>query len=184
MPVDVSGEFENVDSIVWITHHDLEFEGAYPKSIPTHEIEGCTLVVNGHMHLTKKIKKEGQTTWFNPGAITRQALDAMEHIPRVWALDASGRIEPIELTYVKDIFDLTGRLVDSIEREESEEEALESAFVQLIQVEESQDFAETDDGMVIREQIEAKFDNEDTDKRVRSAVTGLLNSVLETTEPA
>ncbi len=178
IPKDVSGLFENCRSVVWLTHHDLEFEGAYPNSLPTHEIEGCKLVVNGHMHLTKKAKKEGQTTWFNPGNINRQAVDAINHTPRVFGFAPTGKIEAIELTHKKDVFDLTGRLVSSIKDEGSEDE-LESAFVQLIQSEDSADFSQTDDGAVIRELIETKFEGEDTGKALRGHIINLYRQVVD-----
>ncbi len=179
IPTDVSGMFSGCRTIVWITHHDLEFEGAYPNSIPTHEVKGCKLVVNGHMHLQKKPKQEGGTLWFNPGNITRQAIDAIEHIPRVYALNNAGKLEPFELQHEKDVFDLTGSFVESILEEPKEGEDLESVFVQLLQVEEGVDFAKTDDGSVIREVMEAKFAEGDVDPRVKSIVIGHLNDILE-----
>ncbi|EPX83422.1 metallophosphoesterase family protein [Salipiger mucosus] len=186
IPDDVSDMFPgDCKSVVWITHHDLAFEGAYPGSRPLHEIKGCKLAVNGHMHLMKKIRKEGETTWFNPGNITRQAVDAIEHTPRVWGFDQNGRIEPFELTHRKDVFDLTGRLISSItEDSEDEEQSLESVFVQLIQVEDSEDFSKTDDGTVIREQIETMFEDDNTDTKVRSLVVSLLNDVVESEQAA
>ncbi|NDV52869.1 metallophosphoesterase [Salipiger sp. PrR003] len=186
IPTDVSGMFPDCKSVVWITHHDLAFEGAYPGSRPLHEIKGCKLAVNGHMHLMKKIRREGETTWFNPGNITRQAVDAMEHIPRVWGFDRNGKIEPFDLTHRKDAFDLTGRLISSIMEDSAPEEegSMESVFVQLIQVEESADFSKTDDGTVIREQMETLFDESNTDTKVRSLVVGLLNEVVESEKAA
>ncbi|MBO9428500.1 metallophosphoesterase [Sulfitobacter sp. R18_1] len=180
IPTDVSGMFEDVKTVVWLTHHDLALEGAYPNSIPTHEITGCKLVVNGHMHLRKKPRKEGGTLWFNPGNITRQSIDTIEHIPHVYSFNETGKMEAFELDHEKDVFDLTGRLVDIIREEREEDtETLESAFVQLIQSEDSADFKVTDDGSVIRELIEEKFETEDTDRQVRSLVVGLFKEVME-----
>ncbi len=181
IPTDVSGIFHDCNAVVWISHHDLEFEGAYPNSIPTHEIKGCKLVINGHMHLQKKPVQKGGTLWFNPGNITRQAIDAIDHIPRVYSLNGTGQLEAIELDYERDIFDLTGSFIESIidDNLEDDDETLESAFVNLIQVESSADFAITDDGSLIREVVEAKFERDKTDNRIKSLVVGLLNEVLE-----
>lgn len=179
IPTSVEGMFGDVKAVIWITHHDLEFEGAYPNSMPTHEITGCKLVVNGHMHLTKKAKVHGQTTWFNPGNINRQAVDAMNHIPRVFVFHASGKLEALEVPHEKDVFDLTGRLVASISPDKKSADDIESAFVALIQNESIQDFAQTADGGVIREMIETKFESEATDIQIRGAVVDLLNMVVE-----
>src|SRR3546814_7832118 len=101
-------------SIVWLTHEDLAFDGSYPGAKELYEVPGVSLVVNGHMHLTKKPRNVGGTMWFNPGNITRVAVDAKDHVPAVWKFDPVNGIERIELTHEKDIFDLTGRLIDSV----------------------------------------------------------------------
>jgi predicted phosphodiesterase len=181
IPNDISQEalFKECNVVIWLTHHDLEFEGAYPNSLPTHEIKGCKLVVNGHMHLKKKPKIEGMTTWLNAGNITRQAIDAIDHIPRVHGFNNKGQIEPITLKFEKNVFDLTGGLVKRIfDDEPNEKETLESAFVQLIQADQSSDFAKTDDGTILREAMEAKFEKDNTSNAVRVRVIELLNEAL------
>ena len=169
---------ENLKTVIWITHHDIAFEGSYPGSKDAHEINGCKLVVNGHMHLTKKTLKVGDTTWFNPGNITRQALDAIQHIPRVWEFSSDGKLKPIELNYEKDVFDLTGRLVDI---QEPEKENLDSVFVRLMEVETSSEMKKTDDGSVIFENIQEKFERENTDAKIKNIIINLLSEVTENT---
>ena len=183
IPDDVSGMFPACNAVVWLTHHDLQMERPYPGAIPCKEIKGCKLVVNGHMHMLKKPRKEGGTMWFNPGNITRQATDAIEHIPTVYSFDEKGALTAHQVPHEKDVFDLTGSLISAIRVEAeagmTEEESLESAFVQLMHSEEIEDYQETEDGSVIREMMEAQFEEMQTDNRVRSIVVGLLNEVVE-----
>lgn len=73
------------DDVVWITHHDLAFEGHYPTSRPLHPIDGVDMMINGHIHDTKKPVKVGLTTCYNPGNITRLSIDMDKHIPSVWS---------------------------------------------------------------------------------------------------
>ena len=76
-----------VDKVLWVTHADLAFEGAYPGSLPLFEIQEIDHVINGHMHATKKSVKVGETVWHNPGNITRMSIDLAFHVPSVWSYD-------------------------------------------------------------------------------------------------
>lgn len=73
------------DSVVWITHGDFAFEGAYPGAAPLSEIPGVDIVINGHMHGTKKPVQMGQTVWYNPGNIVRMSVDMADEAPSAWA---------------------------------------------------------------------------------------------------
>lgn len=73
-----------VDSIVWMTHEDLAFQGAYPGAQAIEEIRGVDACFNGHMHGTSLPHKAGMTAWYNPGNITRMSVDTMDHKPSVW----------------------------------------------------------------------------------------------------
>lgn len=112
-----------VDKVIWLTHEDLAFEGAYPGATPLFEMTGVDMVVNGHMHGTKKPVKKGSTSWYNPGNITRLALDMADHVPRVWEWSPStdngmpsstGETVPALHPHVlvhqaaKEVFDYTG----------------------------------------------------------------------------
>lgn len=182
IPTDVTEMFPRCNAVIWLTHHDMDFGKPYPNSLPCHEIAGCGLVVNGHMHMSKKPVKRGVTTWFNPGNINRQSVDAIDHIPRVYGFDENGKLTPFEVPHEKDVFDLTGWLVKAIsddaeaQRPVTEEEALEAAFVQMMLSEDIVDYAVTEDGSVIREMIEQKFEVQQTDQPVRNLVLGLLKA--------
>lgn len=93
------------DCVGWITHEDMAFDGAYPGAKEVFEIDGCSWVVNGHMHLTKKPLKAGKTIWHNPGNIVRLSKDCAGHIPSVWEMSAVGALTRIPLDHVADVFE-------------------------------------------------------------------------------
>lgn len=171
-PTDVRPMFGKTDTVIWITHHDIAFENPYPGSMNPFEIIGCRMVVNGHMHLRKKPVKVGKTVWFNPGNITRQAIDAMDHIPAVWSLTVDGRFEPIALPHKKDIFDLTGKLIEAISPGEipKMDTSADSAFVNLLQADSSMEMEKTDDGSVLLEEIIEKMDRDRVPADVRQII--------------
>lgn len=177
IPQDVTEYFAEAKKVIWITHHDLAFEGSYPGSTELFAIKGCNLVVNGHMHLTKKIVQMDNTTWFNPGNITRQTADTRDHKPRVWSFNDKGKIEPIALSYEKDAFNLTGRLVDPENYESSVSEGMESVFVSLMENELSSDLEKTDDGSIILEKIEEKLKSKKMDNNMQGYILELLKEV-------
>lgn len=187
IPTDITGMFKgSYDAALWVTHHDIAFEGAYPGALIPHGIKGCGLVVNGHMHLYKGALQVEGTTWFNPGNITRMAIDAADHVPRVWEMSESGQIIPHTLPYEPEAFDFTGLLVDAIspgeipeEGEGSPEAARRSAFVELLAAERPEDLERTGDGALLREVIDEKFKRDSTEKSVRHIVLSLLDEVAQ-----
>lgn len=118
-----------VHEVVWVTHHDLTFDGKqYPNTIEPKEILGCHMVVNGHIHSERKPKKVGDTIYYNPGNITRRSIDTHDHIPRVWKYTpGNSMLSPIQLEYKKDVFDWTGRRVHASNKLETE-----NSFVSLM----------------------------------------------------
>ena len=64
-----------VDRQAWFTHHDIAFDGGYPGAVPPFAVEGCDVLINGHIHKTQKAIMAGRTRWLNPGNITRQSVD-------------------------------------------------------------------------------------------------------------
>jgi hypothetical protein len=83
--VDVARAQAEADTVLWITHGDFAFEGAYPGAAPLVAIPGVDLVVNGHMHGAKKPVKVGDTVWYNPGNIVRMSVDMADEAPAAWA---------------------------------------------------------------------------------------------------
>ena len=176
IPMDARPYFGSVDSIIWLTHHDVAFENPYPGSMAAQAVTGCKLVVNGHMHLYKKPLMVGGTVWFNPGNITRQAIDAIEHVPAAYALTAKGNLEKILVPHEQAVFDLTGKLITAISPGEapakSDDEG-ESAFVNLLKADSSMEMSRSDDGSILLEEIQDKFTRENTPVEIREIVMAL-----------
>ncbi|MGO4573742.1 metallophosphoesterase [Microvirga sp. 2TAF3] len=178
IPVDVRGSFSGVDMQAWFTHHDIAFDGGYPGAVPPFAVEGCDLLVNGHIHKTQKGILAGRTRWMNPGNITRQSVDLLDHVPRAWILDGSGDLIAQPLPFEANVFDLTGRLVDAAD-DGAVAAAVESAFVTLLQAESPTELKRSGDGSIVRDEIEAKFSQDDTSESVRAIVRSLLGEAVE-----
>ena len=182
IPRDVSGVFDDVDTVVWVTHHDVAFEGSYPGALEPHPIEGCAIVVNGHMHLRKPLVTCGATVWFNPGNITQTAVDALDHIPSVFELTSDCEIvtHELDLPTGSDAFDLTGLQVTPV-RPSADGEArsivvepqVPSAFVELLKSQDTLDMGRSGDGSLLREAIDARFESDGTGDDVRAAILSL-----------
>lgn len=105
---------EKIKNIIWITHHDLAFNDTYPGAQPVQEIKGCFMAINGHIHQTKKPIKKGDTTWYNPGNITRLSTDCDEHIPSVWEWKPELKeLNQIPLVFEKNIFNKVGQQIEA-----------------------------------------------------------------------
>jgi len=158
IPKSLKKEFrgEDVDFVIMVTHHDLAFDPQFAH-IDMKEIDGCDMVVNGHLHKTFPPQTLGQTKWFNPGNILRISVTEKDHVPSVWRWDGSSELHQHVLEYEKDIFDMTGYLINAdkqIQREEYEVEDRQSEFVRLLKAESSLEISATDDGSVLAEDIE------------------------------
>lgn len=178
IPTDARGSFSGVEEQVWFTHHDIAFDGGYPGAVPPFAVEGCDVLINGHIHKTQKSVLAGRTRWLNPGTINRQSVDLMDHVPRAWILGESGDLEALALPYESNVFDLTGRLVEAAEGGVVARE-VESAFVTLLQAESSTELKRSGDGAIVRDEIEAKFNADNTPDAVRAIVRTLLSEAVE-----
>jgi DNA repair exonuclease SbcCD nuclease subunit len=178
IPTDARGSFAGVDLHAWFTHHDIAFDGGYPGAVPPFAVEGCDVLINGHIHKTQKSVLAGRTRWMNPGNITRQSVDLVDHVPRAWILDGSGALEPQALPFENNVFDLTGRVVEAADGSDVARE-VESAFVTLLQAESSTELKRSGDGSIVRDEIEAKFAAADTSDAVRAIVRSLLGEAVE-----
>lgn len=156
-----------VDTVVWLTHDDLAFEGAYPGAKPLRLIRGVDLAVNGHMHGTAlpHALSEGdhRMAFYNPGNITRMSVDVADHVPSVWSWEpwelatmgsAQGvpvpRLErhPLQHVAAADAFNFEGRHAVAVA-----EPVLStgSAFVERLA--HDAHLARTDDGVFVRESL-------------------------------
>jgi len=177
IPTDMRGLFPPVDDTVWLTHHDLAFGAGYPGAVPPEAISGCALAINGHVHKRHPPLQVGGTRWFNPGNITRGSVDLIAHIPAVFVLSGDLTLAEERLPFTADVFDLTGRQVAADPSPEAVGR-IESAFVSLLQAETTTDLARSDDGALIREEIEAKFFRDETPEPVRAAIRSLMEAAV------
>lgn len=160
-------------NVIWITHHDVAFpESNYPGGLQPFEIEGCVVVINGHMHKYLKEVQVGETTWYNFGNINRQSIDCADHIPTVWELNPNGFI-PHEIPHVKNVFDMVGHIVDT----ESGLEKIrdKSIFADLLNNDEIEEKGEDE----ILKIIKKKFEERKTPVPVQNLVLNLWQETVE-----
>lgn len=148
--------------IVWLTHHDLDFGSTYPGAIEIKEIQGVSMLVNGHIHGTKKPMTFGKMRAHNPGNISRLSTDMVDHVPAVWKWlpIQNFELEPIVLTYFKQIFNLVHKQIQIPKSPELIEPAITpqqiSQFVEKMeQHAQVYDPSKTDDGTYVKESIKA-----------------------------
>lgn len=171
VPNDVTSMFpEDVEGVVWLTHHDWAF-GTHPESMPFHEIKGCGLVYNGHIHLPYEPVQVGQTVFCNFGTIGRTSVDQMEHHPIVTVFNADTML-PVQVPHERDVFNLTGRLVKAIEEEEQFVMPDGPSFMERFSS--FADDAQTSNGVMIVEELEERRQ----DGRLTARSYGYLNSLL------
>lgn len=124
------------EKIIWITHHDLVFKNSYPGAVPAPEIKDCILAINGHNHKYSPPIKVGETTWHNPGNITRMSKDTQEtHTPKVWMwLPSQGtELVGIEVPHQKEVFNFIGNEIKATEKDTTKKDVKNiSSFVQLL----------------------------------------------------
>jgi len=172
IPNEVSNNFK-LPNIV-ITHHDLNF-GMYSENIiALKPIKNCRAVINGHLHVTQKPIKVGETTYFNPGNITRLTLDTVDHIPSVWIWRKNvNDLERVTLNYQPKelVFDFTGRNIDKAET------LYTANFVETLK-KDIANTVQTQDGSVLKEQIDKLIVEKNVSKDVSAIIYGLLSQAL------
>ena len=183
----------NCETVIWLTHHDLAFENTYPNSIPLHNIDGVDMMINGHIHGTKKPVKVGNTACYNPGNISRLSIDMAEHLPSVWMwtpfiekqMPSSKGImvpylEQIVLPHVtgEEIFNFEGRHTQKSLIEVLPEEIEHSVFVELLKTENNSN-NKTDDGIYLKESMDAIFQEKETIEPVKLILEHLFHKALK-----
>lgn len=59
------------ETVIWLTHHNIQFPEFIDRAYKIKELPGIDWLVNGHIHRPQLTITKGQTTWANPGNITR-----------------------------------------------------------------------------------------------------------------
>lgn len=172
------------DWLIWLTHHDLAFDGAYPGAQEIHEVEGAEMLVNGHMHKPQKPIKVGEMMAFNPGNITRMSDDCRDQEPSVWIWkpDFGQRLEQRKLIFKRDVFNLAGKMFEPLAPSAEETQAMElaqkSRFAQLLKERQLDDQERTDDGAYLKEDMEGLFVELSSPPPIRAALMSLLEETL------
>lgn len=173
------------DKVVWLTHHDLAFQGAYPGSRAIEEIEGVDIMVNGHMHKPTPPVRAGSMMAFNPGNITRMSVDCHDQAPAVWAWTPSNgqELEKIELRHRKDVMNLAGYVFEeskasTVEQDGAELLLQESNFSKLLRQRQDEDARQTDDAQLLKEEMDALHLDMGNDDGFRAYMLDMLDETL------
>ena len=180
IPKSVVGLFPEAVGVIWGTHHDLAFEGTYPGALEPHAIEGCQLVINGHMHLEKTPLPVGNTLWCNFGSVMRTAIDAAGHEPAVWSFSPAEGLLKHGLPHGTDVFDLTGRMVQEASPGELAAAITRpSVFVEMLGAAGQDAVPVTDEGVLLWEALEARLAAAQTSPEVCAMVRDLHQRVVD-----
>lgn len=170
---------------IMVTHHDFDFNGKYPGAHELHEIEGCDLMVNGHMHHPTPMVLKGRTACHNPGSISRPSVDLVRHQPvvSVWTPAHCLNLEAVPLEHVKDVFDMTGHeafAADPKELKASLPKGLRlSTFAAKLRATEATEAARTDDGSVMVERLDNYFKMFEKPDNLKRYMTSLVAEVID-----
>lgn len=169
---------------IWLTHHNLGFGDTYPGVEEIHEIRGIDILINGHIHQTKKPVVKGMMKAFNPGNITRVSKDCADHIPAVWKwIPKQGReIEPIPLIYSKSIFMVENQIkvdtpVQVVSIDMTPQQKL--LFVEGLEEQLNQDHIQTDDGEELKIQIKAMAKALESTDEIRDMLLSFAEEALK-----
>jgi len=71
LPRGYEGGPDDPVTVVWLTHHNIRFPEFEDRAYAIRELPGIDWLINGHIHRPQPTVRAGQTTWANPGNITR-----------------------------------------------------------------------------------------------------------------
>lgn len=171
--------------VIWLTHHNLDFGESYPGVIKVEEIKGVSMLVNGHIHKTKKPLTVGKMRAHNPGNITRLSKDCADHIPAVWEWNSAlgWELEPHTVHFHKVVFDLRDSqievevLPEKVAAELTPQQT--SHFVdKMNEFSMNYDPTKTDDGTIIKENITALVQAMNLDKEFLNEMINIAEETI------
>ena len=171
-----------------VSHHDLAIGGqTYPGCTPLHEVVGCVLWVNGHMHKTYPSVPMGGTMVWNPGNIEPLSIDMEHHAPKSWSWTPAKPqwLEGHALPHGTDLFDRTGISVAAADAQVSVQALAPSAppaapaseFAAQLQGESSLDAARSDDASMLAEDLASVLQERQAGEAVQALFKLLLADV-------
>lgn len=186
LPEDMSQAREELglDWLVWVSHHDLAFNGAYPGAQLIREIKGVDILVNGHMHKTTAPVVVGNMVAFNPGNITRMSADCRDQEPAVWEWRPSfgKELRKIALQHTKGVFDISGLMVEPefVGKEDAKlvREMAQSRFAERLRQQQDEDHDKTDDAVRLKEDMDGLFEEMRSNEQLKAWMAVLLDEVL------
>lgn len=178
------------DTIIWITHDDLSFDSNYPNAKQLKPILGCDLAVNGHMHRTQKPLRVGNTSWHNPGNISRISVDLIRQDVAVWVWkpaleEETGANDLPVIPLVKicldvpdgaSIISLEGRIASEHQDTLDKKDSGRSRFVE--QLRKDQQVVRTDEAHFLRESLDREFEEKSTPEHVVRIVNNLFSQAV------
>ncbi len=184
IPTDVRSlkEQYGADKVLWMTHHDLAFEGAYSGATEPYEIPGCAVVLNGHMHLYKDPMEFGETIYCNFGSLARTSIDAINEKPSVFSITfepdqpgANFMRYPLKVSDPEDVFIMTGRQIDAASI--TFDDVQSNNFIEAYDHQLHTGLAKTDSGEVFKDVFGAHMRDLNLNVNVTSELNDLLNEV-------
>lgn len=189
------------DTVVWITHDDFAFDQSYPNAKELKPILGCDIAVNGHMHRKQRPLRQGETSWYNPGNISRLTVDLLDQDVAVWAWapdmgeEPSGndllvpKLEKITLKAQEahTVMSLEGRIAqhsktqlkspgNNNESDNDNAAATSSRFVE--QLKNEQNVEKTDEAVFLREALDSAFTEKETPEHVVTIINSLFQKAV------
>jgi UDP-2,3-diacylglucosamine pyrophosphatase LpxH len=83
LPKKYDRKLDDPETVIWLTHHNIQFPEFIDRAYAIKDLPGIDWLVNGHIHRPQQTIVKGQTTWANPGNITRLTFSrkSMERKP-------------------------------------------------------------------------------------------------------
>lgn len=170
---------------IMFTHHDFDFNGLYPDAHELHEIAGCDLMINGHMHKATTMVLKGRTACHNPGSLARVKVDERNHKPvvSVWTPSHGLSLEAVPLVVAENVFDMTGKEVyaadDRTLKANLPKGLSLSRFAAKYRARDTLEAGRTDDGAVMIEALDDYFTLSGKSDNVKRYITGMLADVIK-----
>lgn len=71
LPKSYEKEPSDPETVIWLSHHNIQFPEFIDRASSIKELPGVDWLINGHIHRPQATITKGQTTWANPGNLTR-----------------------------------------------------------------------------------------------------------------
>ena len=162
IPIGFDRDGNTPGTVVWLTHHNLQFPEFPDRATKLKELPGIDLVVNGHIHRPQQSVVCGSTTWTNPGNLVRLTFSrrSREREPAAHAW-RPGMAEPE--AWVAPHLEFSQVFPDQEFPPEEQEQAGESRFISGL---ERLAWRRTQEGVGLKEFLQANLNPEQPETRL------------------